>query len=63
MLVVTNFAMIGNERIFIGQKKWLLAGVGAGIFALAVWMTVEAVIAFFGTRQTTDIKGAATSAS
>ncbi len=51
MLVVTNWAMIENEIAFLHDRKWLLAGVGAGIFILALWMTVEAVIAFFGTRE------------
>jgi carbon starvation protein len=56
MLVVTNWALIKNEIIFLtsekyAQEKWLLAGIGAGIFALAMWMTVEAVIVFAARRQ------------
>jgi len=47
MLVITNWAMVKNEAIFIADKNWLLVTIGAGIFALALWMTVEAVIAFF----------------
>jgi carbon starvation protein len=46
MLLITNWAMIQNEMIFIGQRNWLLVGIGAFIFVLALWMTVEAVIAF-----------------
>jgi len=47
MLVITNWAMVKNEMIFLGDGNWLLVTIGAGIFALALWMTVEALIAFF----------------
>ncbi len=46
MLVITNWAMVKNEMIFLGEKNWLLVTIGAGIFALALWMTVEALMAF-----------------
>ena len=46
MLVITNWAMVKNEMIFLADENWLLAIIGGGIFALALWMTVEAVIAF-----------------
>ncbi|GAI84756.1 unnamed protein product, partial [marine sediment metagenome] len=51
MLVITNWAMVRNEMIFINKKNWLLVTIGAGIFALALWMTVEAVIAFFSLHE------------
>ena len=51
MLVITNWAMVRNEMIFINKKSWLLVTIGAGIFALALWMTVEAVIAFFSLHE------------
>jgi len=47
MLVITNWAMVKNEMVFIGDKNWLLVAIGAGIFVLALWMAVEALIAFF----------------
>jgi carbon starvation protein len=47
MLLVTNWAMLQNEMIFLVNENWLLVVIGAGIFALALWMTVEAIIAFF----------------
>jgi len=47
MLVVTNWAMLKNEMIFLVNENWLLVIIGAGIFALALWMTAEAMIAFF----------------
>ena len=47
MLTITGFAMVLNEKRFITQHNWLLAGIGAGILVLAVWMTVETVILFF----------------
>jgi len=48
MLVLTNWAMIQNELRFIANKDWLLVSLGGGIFLLALWMTVEAIIAFRG---------------
>ncbi len=47
MLVITNWAMVKNEMIFINKTDWLLVIIGGGIFALALWMTIEALIAFF----------------
>ncbi|MBA7606180.1 Pyruvate/proton symporter BtsT [subsurface metagenome] len=47
MLVITNWAMVKNEKIFLAEKNWFLVIIGAGIFALALWMTIEALIAFF----------------
>jgi hypothetical protein len=51
MLVITNWAMVNNEVIFLTNEKyagekWLLSIIGAGIFVLALWMTIEALIAF-----------------
>ncbi|MGB2864511.1 MAG: carbon starvation protein A [Sedimentisphaerales bacterium] len=51
MLVITNWAMVKNEIIFLtdekyADEKWLLSTIGAGIFVLALWMTIEALIAF-----------------
>jgi len=43
MLVITNWAMVKNEMSFINKGNWFLAIIGGGIFALALWMTVEAV--------------------
>jgi len=47
MLTVTAWALITNEMKFISQKNWLLVTIGAGIFVLAMWMAIEAIIAFF----------------
>lgn len=57
MLIITNWAMVKNEIGFLTQEKyanerWLLAGIGAGIFVLALWMTVEAFIVFAFPRPT-----------
>ncbi len=46
MLVITTWAMIQNETRFIKNQDWLLVAIGLGIFVLALWMTVETVIAF-----------------
>ena len=51
MLIITNWAMIENEKAFLSREnsldKWLLVTIGAVIFILAMWMTVEAIITFF----------------
>ena len=47
MLVITNWAMVKNEMAFINKNDWLLVIIGGVIFALALWMTIEALIAFF----------------
>ncbi len=57
MLVITNWAMVKNEIIFLTNEKyagekWLLSTIGAGIFLLALWMTIEALMAF-GLRRAT----------
>ncbi|MHC4459975.1 MAG: carbon starvation CstA family protein [Planctomycetota bacterium] len=54
MLVITNWAMVKNETIFLADKNWLLVTIGAGIFALALWMTVEALIALFSVTHSTE---------
>jgi len=57
MLVITNWAMVKNEIIFLTDEKyagekWLLSTIGAVIFVLALWMTIEALMAF-GLRSPT----------
>ncbi|MGD8787037.1 MAG: carbon starvation protein A [Phycisphaerales bacterium] len=47
MLVITSWAMVKNEIRFYEQGNWLLVVIGGGIFALAIWMTFEALITFF----------------
>jgi carbon starvation protein len=54
MLVITNWAMVRNEMLFLSEKNWLLVLVGGGIFALALWMTVEALITFFTVPSSRD---------
>lgn len=54
MLVITNWAMVENEIGFIKKQDWVLTGVGAVIFVLALWMTAEAVITFFSRPQSSD---------
>ena len=51
MLAITNSAMVKNEMIFLADKNWLLVTIGAVIFALALWMTVEALIAFLAPKR------------
>jgi carbon starvation protein len=47
MLLITIWAMVKNEMNFISRENWVLVIIGGGIFALSLWMTVEAFIAFF----------------
>lgn len=47
MLVITNWAMVENELDYLAQGNWLLVAIGGLVFTLALWMTVEAVRAFF----------------
>ncbi len=51
MLAITNSAMVKNEMIFLAEGNWLLVIIGAVIFALALWMTIEALIAFRASRR------------
>ncbi len=46
MLTVTNWAMVQNELTYFRSGNWLLFSIGGLIFVLALWMTIEAVIAF-----------------
>ncbi|UCG57221.1 MAG: carbon starvation protein A [Phycisphaerales bacterium] len=46
MLVITNWAMVRNEMIFVRNQNWLLVTIGATIFSLALWMTIEALMTF-----------------
>ncbi len=52
MLTITNWAMVKNEMIFFTERNWLLVTIGGGIFALALWMTVEAFITFCVPKRT-----------
>jgi len=60
MLTITTWAMIANETKFVRDAldhpqewaKWLLVAIAAGIFLLAAWMIVEAVIVSVKGRQT-----------
>lgn len=58
MLVITNWAMVKNEINFLAKEdpfqKWLLVTIGAGIFVLALWMTIETVVAFFSPRASAE---------
>ena len=51
MAVITCWAMVKNEMVFIAERNWLLIIIGSGIFILAWWMIIEAVIVFFRERR------------
>jgi carbon starvation protein len=54
MLVVTNWALVKNELAFIDTRNWLLVSIGAGIFALALWTTIESATAFLSPHHLHD---------
>jgi carbon starvation protein len=54
MLVITTWAMVKNELLFINKNNWLLVAIGGVIFALALWMTVEAMLTFLRVQLPTD---------
>lgn len=54
MLVITTWAMVQNELVFIHKHNWLLVTIGGVIFALALWMTVEALLTFLRVQLPTD---------
>jgi hypothetical protein len=47
--------MVKNELVFINKNNWLLVTIGGVIFALALWMTIEALLTF-RTQLPTDPK-------
>ena len=51
MLVITVWAMVKNEINFISKSNWLLVIIGCGIFALSLWMTIEAMAVFFNSSR------------
>jgi len=51
MLVLTIWAMLLNERNFILRSDWLLVVVNGATLALALWMTVEALLTLFKPRS------------
>lgn len=56
MLTISGWAMLLNEKKFIAQGNWLLVAIGAGIFALALWMTIETIILFFARPRPTRLR-------
>jgi carbon starvation protein len=54
MLFITSWAIIKNETGYIRQENWLLVIIGGGIFLLAIWMTIEAIITFLSNKGTKE---------
>ena len=54
MLILPGWAMLWNlfnqQTGWLGERKWLLFGVGVGVLALQVWMIVEAAIVWRRSR-------------
>jgi carbon starvation protein len=48
MLCITTCAMIERQVTFITGGQWHLVAVGIGILVLALWMFIEALVAFRG---------------
>ena len=53
MLVTTVAAMISNLRTFARDSDWLLVGVGASVFVLAIWLIIEGILRFTRSREQT----------
>ncbi len=51
LLFMTTWAMVENLSTYIGDSQWLLVGVGAAIFALELWLILEAVVAIRGALE------------
>lgn len=53
MLVIAVSSMIIKEKDFIANfsEKWLLAIIGAILFLLAIWVTIEVVVILFTAKQ------------
>jgi len=47
MVVISNWSIIENGKIFIANENWLLVFMDGLFLLLSVWITVEAVVAFF----------------
>lgn len=48
MFVVTTWAMLVNLSGYVAGGKWLLVGIGIGIFVLEIWLVLEAFMAIRG---------------
>jgi carbon starvation protein len=46
MITVTTWAMYKNQLNFIAKQNWTLVAIGAGIFILAIWIAIEALLVF-----------------
>jgi carbon starvation protein len=46
LFVMTTWAMLTQLSGYFGNRQWLLAGIGAAIFCLEVWLVLEAVAVF-----------------
>ena len=57
MLLSTLAAMAGNLRDFWTAGQWILFTTGATVFALAVWLAVEAAVAVVRFRRRPVIEG------
>lgn len=58
LFVMTTWAMIGQLSGYFGSQ-WLLFAVGAAIFALELWLIMEAAIALRRVLRTHELPGAA----
>jgi carbon starvation protein len=51
MTAMTIWAITLNERAFIAKSNWILAGVNGVTGALALWMIIESLAAFFASGE------------
>ena len=46
MIIMTSFATVSNEIVYIKNNQYLLLGIGAVILVIIVWITAETIIRF-----------------
>ncbi|HVM34027.1 MAG TPA: carbon starvation protein A [Actinomycetota bacterium] len=46
LLTMTSWALLKNLQTFVKDGDWILAPLDAAIFGLAIWLIIEAVLAF-----------------
>jgi carbon starvation protein len=51
LLLMTTWAMIEQLGRYLGGEQWMLLGIGSAVFALEVWLILEAIAVFRRLRR------------
>ena len=57
ILLATLVAMASNLIDFINLGQWTLLGTGAPVFVLAIWLTLEALVAVYRYQKAPTLDG------